>query len=124
MKKTLRYLLIVMGMMSVLSLSAQALAQKPEVQMKSTSIMAGSGSTLPQAAVDGTTTTYGEQGSIHKGGIKKAGGGQTGGGPSDRPDPYKDPLGDVLWPLMLLALVYALLRVYMRASLKYKEQKH
>lgn len=111
MKKTLRYLLIVMGMMSVLSLNAQALAQQPEVQMKSTSIMAGSGSTLPQAAVDGTTTTYGEQGSIHKGGIKTAGGGQTGGGPSDRPDPYKNPVGDALWPLMALAGLYLIIRV-------------
>ena len=31
--KALRYLLIVMGLMSVLSISAQALAQQPQAQM-------------------------------------------------------------------------------------------
>ena len=48
--KALRYLLIVMGLMSVLSISAQALAQQPEVYMQSTSGMVYSGSQLPSAA--------------------------------------------------------------------------
>ena len=60
--KALRYLLMValISLTSVLSatnVAAQNLAQQPEMQMHSTSIIQGSGSTLPQAAVEGVSTT-------------------------------------------------------------------
>ena len=117
--KALRYLLIVIGMVSVLGLYAQGLATKPEAQMQSTSGMVYSGSTLPQAAATGTYvtgTTVGSYTSTRErpGSIRKIGG-STEGGPDNREDPFIDPLGDVLWPLMCLALAYG---VYLKCRKK------
>ena len=117
--KALRYLLMVVAMVSVLSVKAQSTAQLPEVQMQSTSVMVGSGSALPQAATTGavltgeTPGTYSAAG--HHGHIRR---GIDGDDENDKPsgwdDPYKDPIGDAVWPLLVLASVYALLRVYRR----------
>ena len=117
--KALRYLLMVVAMVSVLSVKAQGTAQLPEVQMQSTSVMVSSGSTLPQAATTGavltgeTPGTYSAAG--HHGHIRR---GIDGDDDNDKPsgwdDPYKDPIGDAVWPLLVLASVYALLRVYRR----------
>ena len=117
--KALRYLLMVVAMVSVLSVKAQSTAQLPEVQMQSTSVMVGSGSALPQAATTGavltgeTPGTYSAAG--HHGHIRR---GIDGDDDNDKPsgwdDPYKDPIGDAVWPLLVLASVYALLRVYRR----------
>ena len=120
--KALRYLLIVamISMASVLSAAnatAQNLATRPEMQMQSTSVMQGSGSALPQAAVDGPYTTgttigtYSPAGTSNGPHRAKKGWGEGG---SDRPEPYEDPLGDAAWPLALLAVAYALARVYRR----------
>ncbi len=116
MKNTLRYLLIAVilstaSLLSVANATAQSLAQLPDNEMRSTSVLPASGSTLPQAAVEGPTTTYDEGTGSHKGGIRRAGGGQTGGGPDDREDPYGDPIGDAGWTLMLLACAYLIIRV-------------
>lgn len=107
MKKSLKYLLIVVAMLSVLSLSAQNMAQQPRNDFRSTSTMLGAGSTLPQAAVDGVSTTSGQsidaaQPSKH---IRR-------GRPGDWEDPYKDPIGDATWPLMLLAIAYVGVRTF------------
>ena len=108
MKTTLRYLLMVVAMVSVLGVYAQGTAKLPESKMQSTSGMVYSGSSLPQAAATGVvittddetnSSTAGRQGHIRK------------GRPGDWTDPYKDPIGDVFWPLALLACVYALMRV-------------
>ena len=117
--KALRYLLMVVAMVSVLSVKAQSTAQLPEVQMQSTSVMVGSGSALPQAATTGTVLTGETPGTYsaagHHGHIRR---GIDGDDEDDKPsgwdDPYKDPIGDALWPLLVLASVYALLRVYRR----------
>jgi len=121
--KALRYLLIVMGLMSVLSISAQALAQQPEVYMQSTSGMVYSGSQLPSAAAQGTYvtgTTIGTYNPANVNGPHRAkkednpgGGFNPGGGepgPGDNSEPWEDPLGDVLWPLVLMALSYMAVR--------------
>ena len=119
--KTLRYLLMVMAMVSVLGVYAQGTAQFPEATMQSTSTMVGTGSTLPQAAVTGTTVAgetpaaYAPAG--HAGHIRKIGGGNTGGGPEDREDPYADPLGDAALPLVLFACAYLIVRVARRRAL-------
>ena len=118
--KALRYLLIVMGLMSVLSISAQALAQEPQAQMQSTSIMAGSGSQLPSAAVQGTYVTGATIGTYspanasgpHR--AKKEDNDWEDDDWGDTGDPWATPLGDAAWLLALLALAYALLRVYKR----------
>ena len=121
--KTLRYLLIVIGMVSVLGLYAQGLATKPEAQMRSTSGMVYSGSTLPQAAATGTYVTGTTVGTytpakVHPGKIRKdVGGGGTTEDEDDPDDPGEpNPLGDVLWPLMLCALAYIIVSVVLRRT--------
>ena len=117
--KALRYLLMVVAMVSVLSVKAQSTAQLPEVQMQSTSVMVGSGSALPQAATTGTVLTGETPGTYsaagHHGHIRRGiDGDDENEKPSGWDDPYKDPIGDAVWPLMALASVYAVLRVYRR----------
>lgn len=117
--RTLRYLLIatLLSMASLVFATAQTLAQQPEVQMHSTSVIQGSGSTLPQAAVTGVTTTSNQDSDGPRNGhVRKIGGGNSGGGdgPTNPDDPWATPLGDAAWPLMMAIAVYALLRVYMR----------
>ena len=111
--KALRYLLILIGLVSVLSLGAQTLAQQPEVKMQSTSIMAPSGSALPQAAVTGTVTTY-STGSSAKVGPRRVG--ENDGFEDETPDEQDEPfpVGDAAWPLMLLALIYTSVRTFRR----------
>jgi len=107
MEKTLRYLLIVVAMVSVLGVSAQGTTQLPEVQMQSTSTMVGTGSNLPQAATTGVviTTDDGSNGSVfgRQGHIRKS-------RPGDNKDPYEDPIGDAVWLLILAAAVYGVYR--------------
>lgn len=132
-KTTLRYLLMMVAVLSVLGLSAQTpkygrtynpqhkqavytsvQAQMPEATMNSTSTMMSSGSTLPQAAVTGTSTTF-DVGS-RPGKIRKDVGG--GGGTEGDEDPdipvEPAPIGDGLWALMLLAGAFAFVRVFLR----------
>lgn len=123
--KTLRYLLMMTTVLSVLSLSAQTpqygkmytpkndnaiystvQAQMPEAQMGSVgSDFMKTGSTLPMAATDGTTfgETEATQSAGHPGSIRRR--------PPDWEDPYKDPLGDAAIPLALCALAYLIVRV-------------
>lgn len=115
--KTLRYLLMSLAIVSVLSISAQEPTQdwgkEPESRMQSTSAMAGSGSTLPFAAADGAVVTGNTLGSYSPASAPgrprrviddddKEDAGETSGWD----DPMKDPLGDALLPLALLALVF------------------
>ena len=107
--KAMKFLLIVLGLASVLSISAQTFAEQPVVQMHSTSTMMGSGSELPQAAVTGTYTTYSSGPSYAPRGPQReaADGDDT---PPDDPDgPMEEPLGDTPWVLMaLLVAGYAI----------------
>jgi len=118
--KALRYLLMVVAMVSVLSIKAQSTAQLPQAQMKSTSVMVSSGSNLPQAATTGayvTGTTVGtySPASVHGGKPRRViGDDDDEEKPSGWEDPYKDPIGDAVWPLLALAVAYAVLRVYRR----------
>lgn len=114
--KALRYLLMIVAMVSVLSLAAQQLAQQPQVQMRSTSVMAPSGSTLPQAALTGTVTTYSVGSPAKSSKPRKVGEDDGFDNDDDDPDTPANPfpLGDVFWPLALLACVYVLFRVRMR----------
>ena len=125
--KALRYLMIVM-MLSVASLAfatAQSLAQQPRAEMHSTSGMVYSGSTLPQAAAGGTYVTGATVGTYSPANAsgpnrarRAADDEDEDTPPTDPHGPNEDPLGDAVWPLMLLALAF-MLRVYMRArSLK------
>ena len=119
--KALRYLLMVVAMVSVLSVSAQGLTKQPSSDFRSTSIMQTSGSMLPQAATTGavlTGETPGTYSSVyHPGGPRRITinpGEEPGPDEGDNSEPWKDPIGDALWPLLALASVYAVLRVYRR----------
>ena len=112
--KALRYLLIVAGLVSVLSVYAQTLAQQPEVKMQSTSVMMTSGSTLPQAAVTGAYVTGStpETYSITKPGRPRRGGENDGFEDEDDPENPGEPfpIGDAGWPLALCACAYLIWR--------------
>lgn len=111
--KALRYLLMVVAMVSFLSVRAQGLAQQPNTEMHSTSVMAGAGSTLPQAAVTGVTTTENQASSPkHPGHIRRGNGDWEDDEWGDTEDPWATPLGDATWPLMLLAFVYIGVRMF------------
>ena len=112
--KALRYLLMVVATVSVLSVKAQGTTQLPQTQMKSTSVMVGSGSSLPQAATTGAYVTGNTVGTyspakIHPGNIRKD--------PSDDDwedddahddeEPWTTPIGDAVWPLLALAAAFA-----------------
>jgi hypothetical protein len=103
--KTIKQLLIVIGLVSALTICAQTMVEQPQLQMQSTSIMAGSGSHLPQAAIEGVTTTYtpgGPHRALDNDDIEDA------GGTGSNADPYPDPIGDAILPLALLAAAYML----------------
>ena len=127
--KALRYLLIVMSMVSVLSVKAQSTAQLPQAQMQSTSVMVYSGSTLPQAAASGAMLTGSQVGTYtpaktHPGHARRDPGDPGSGGGGDWEDdeltgeqtenPWKNPIGDAVWPLALLALAYVCARAFRR----------
>ena len=105
--KTLRYLLIVIAAMAVLSVSAQSLAQEPQIGFQSTSSMVGSGSTLPQAAQSGVYTTYDVPGHSNKPGIRKSVDDDDIPKPSDNTDPDATPIGDGIWALLFCAAVFS-----------------
>lgn len=109
--KTMKQLLIVVGLVSALTICAQTMVEQPQLQMQSTSVMMGSGSHLPQAAIEGVTTTYtpsasnapsGPHRALDKDDIEDA------GGTGSNADPYPDPIGDAILPLALLAAAYLL----------------
>ncbi len=119
--KALRYLLVSFAVMMVMSVSAQSLAQQPQAEFHSTSSMVTSGSTLPQAAQSGVYTTYdvGLGTRNNKPGIRRED--KDGDGFEDEnfsehgDDPYGDPIGEGMWALALLAMVYGVwCRVYKR----------
>lgn len=109
--KTIKQLLIVIGLVSALTICAQTMAQQPQMQMQSTSIMMGSGSHLPQAAIEGVTTTYTPSASNISSGPHRAAAkedDEEDTPPQDPPGPNEDPIGDAILPLALLAAAYVL----------------
>lgn len=139
--KALRYLLIVMAVLSVVSVQAATLgtpyqpqtrgirytsyhSQMPTVAMNSTaaSKMMSSGSSLPMAAVSGVYVTGATPESSspvakHPGHVRRADGDGDGWEDEEEPDKPGEmyPLGDVLWPMMLIALAYV---VYLKTRKK------
>ena len=122
--KTLRYLLIVIGVLSVVSVAAatfgttyqpqrrgiqysQHYAEMPTLTMSSTgSVMMKSGSALPMAAVSGITTADDYAPSGPRRAKRDVGEGGT-EGDEDPDNPGEPaPIGDVLWPMMVMALAF------------------
>ena len=114
---TLRYLLIVIGTASVLSVQAQGFAQTPITAFRSTSTMVSSGSAYsatPALNSDGTAAYSGSSSAVS--GPRRAKmddpdpsnpfGGQTIGDVVNPNEPGT-PIGDALIPLALMALAFA-----------------
>ena len=117
--KKIKQIWIVLGLMVSLNLGAQTLARMPEAQMRSTSVMVGSGSTLPSAASYGAVVTGEQLGTYTPANApsrpKRAKMGEDDWEDdefSETDEPWKDPIGDAALPLALMAAAYALLRVY------------
>ena len=121
--KALRYLLIIVAMISVMSVSAQGLARRPEAQMRSTSTMVYSGSTLPQAATTGAVLTGSTPGAYapayRPGGMRKVGEDDEfeNEGEDTKLPTEPNPIGDGLIPLLLLAGAYLIWRATRRRAL-------
>ena len=125
--KALRYILILVAMMGVLSVSAQTpkygkpytpsngtfynpQAQMPEIQMRSTgSAIMYTGSALPFAASEGVTTTN-DPAKTGPRRVEVNPGGEPGPDEGDNSEPWKDPIGDAALPLALMACAYLILR--------------
>ncbi len=125
--KALRYLLIAVTVLSVLSLSAQT-HQYATTHSQEHAVYSGayvnpqmpaatmdyrhsdymkSGSNLPQAAVEGVITTY-DEGYKHHGQIRRAADGDDDDTPpSDPHGPMEDPIGDAGWTLLFCAAVFS-----------------
>ena len=127
--KTLRYLLIVIGVLSVVSVTAatygkmyqpqrqvsqptRTYAAMPTVSMSSTGSMMYSGSGLPMAAVSGTTTAN-EYAAARIGsrprrivGDEEEGTGYEEGDETQESNEPGTPVGDAVLPLMLMAFGY------------------
>ena len=106
--KTMKQLLIVIGLVSALTICAQTMVEQPQLQMQSTSIMMGSGSHLPQAAIEGVTTTYTPGASNVPSGPHRAAADDDTPPQENPPGPNEDPIGDAILPLALLAAAYVL----------------
>jgi len=141
--KKLGFILMALMLLSGLSMNAQTYGkpyrspytqkqsvygytQVPTVTMRSTSTMYGSGSALPQAAITGTYTADEMSASVCASRPRRIGGGWA---DEDEDEEQKDdpapelpgdtvPLGDGLWPLMLLACAYLIVRVTRKRALK------
>ena len=111
-------MLIVAALLSVMSVSAHMFdkqwGQKPVIEMRSTSAMAYSGSTLPMAAATGVTMVSGSvpsanaPASYRPGHIRRIGEDEGWGddGEDTKLPGEPMPVGDVFFPLMCLVLAY------------------
>ena len=114
--KAMKYILMVISMVGVLSVSAQQQTEQPNVQFQSTSTMQASGSVLssqPMLNADGTAYNPTEASAPTK--VGKPGQPKTIGPTHGEDNP--NPLGDAVIPLLLMAMayaVYSVARVYRR----------
>ena len=104
--KAMKYILMVISMVGVLSVSAQPQTEQPQTQFQSTSTMVGSGSVYtpaPSLNADGTAYNPAEAATpAKKGGIKTLG--PTPDEGLDEKD--KVPVGDAVLPLLLCAAAF------------------
>lgn len=114
--KKIKYLLIILGLASFLSVQAQGLAQMPSSSFRSTSTMVGSGSTLPAAANTGVRVTGPKVGTYssasyaaHSSRPRRVG--EDDGTENEDENPNIGdpgiPIGDAVWPLMVMAMLFA-----------------
>lgn len=129
--RSLKYLLTVISLVSALSANAQIFdkewGKQPVVQMRSTSVMAYSGSKLPMAAATGVTMASGSvpsanaPASYRPGHIRRIGEDEGWGddGEDTKLPGEPMPVGDVFFPLMCLALAYGAYLIMQEKERKY-----
>ena len=105
--KAMKYILIVIGLVSILTIKAETWSEQPKASMHSTSTMPLSGSNLPQAAVNGTYTTY-DQPKTPSGPRRIIDKEDQGDKETDGWEEPGTPLTDAVPCLLLLAAAYAL----------------
>lgn len=100
--KTLKYILSAIALMMAMYAPAQLLnsdwGQLPNADMQTTSVLPGSGTDLPLAAESGVSIVSTEVSPAQ--GPRRVNRGDNNG------DPGTFPVGDLLWPMLLLALGY------------------
>ena len=111
--KAIKQLLIAIGLISVLTISAQTITEYPAPQMHSTSTMVGSGSTLPNAASSGFISA---DDNLNSSNFNTPRGPRRAKEEDDEPPtnpngPMENPIGDAILPLLLLAAAYV---IYLR----------
>ena len=113
--KTIRYILTVLSLVSVLSVSAQSLAERPQPTFQSTgSAMMNSGSAYASSPVLNADGTASYNGASYA--PAQAPGGPNRAGAFD--DFEEDmPLGDPVLPLMIMAFIYTLIVLYRRKKI-------
>ena len=82
----------------------------PVISFQSTSAMSYTGSSLPQAAITGITTTDGNAGISGPSRL----GENNGNGPENPDDPWKTPVGDIPWIIFVLLVVVYIRKVYIQ----------
>ena len=116
--KALRYLLIVgvVIVLSTMTMQAHGSADSPMIDMQSTSVVPPSGSSLPQAASTGVVLSDGTKYDSGSRRAKMDDGpfGDETIGDVNNPEQPGSPIGDGLWALMLMALMYGGYMVYRR----------
>ena len=117
--KAMKYILMVISMVGVLSVNAQPQTEQPQVQFQSTSTMQASGSTLssqPMLNQDGTAYNPTAAASSTPSGPRKS----FGNNPNDPgfTNDESSPIGDALLPLSLMALAFAGVIYLRRRKLK------
>lgn len=109
--KTMKYIVALIALTMTMSSYSQ-MSEVPQVAFQSTSMMAGSGSTLPSAAVSGVTMAdYGTSSNSNQSAIRRA-------RPDSQDEPFQDPIGEGVLVLMLLAGGFALLQKRKAASVE------
>ena len=123
--KTMKQLLIVIGLISVLTISAQTITEYPVAQMHSTSTMVGSGSTLPNAASSGFISAddnlNSSSNNTPRGPRRAQDKDEDDTPPADPNGPNENPLGDAVLPLLLLAAGYVVLVARKRRASSLKQ---
>lgn len=108
--KAILQLLIVFGINCVLSSNIHFSAEQPNVAMQSTSAMTSCGSSLPCAASTGFVSAddnlVGNTNYLPSGPRRIGGGNMNqGDGPDNPDDPWKTPVGDIPWGMILVCMV-------------------
>lgn len=110
--KTMKHILLIFLLSYSIITLGNTDATYQYFEFQSTSSMLGSGSQLPSAAQTGVSLAETEPNKAPSRPGPRRVSSEDGYGDPDYET--KDPIGDALWPLLALATVYAVLRVYRR----------